>query len=84
MIVGAYAVSFHSHPRTTGDIDVWIEPTLENATKVMTALSESSARSSAVTPWSATSALSADDKILPTSSYWARSNLPNRTRPRER
>ena len=39
MIVGAYAVSFHSHPRTTGDIDVWIEPTPENATKVMAALS---------------------------------------------
>ena len=39
MIVGAYAVSFHSHPRTTGDIDVWIDPTPENATKVMAALS---------------------------------------------
>jgi len=39
MIVGAYAVSFHSHPRTTGDIDVWIEPTPENAAKVIAALS---------------------------------------------
>ena len=39
MVVGAYAVSFHSHPRTTGDIDIWVEPTPENAAKIMAALS---------------------------------------------
>ena len=39
MVVGAYAVSFHTRPRTTGDIDIWVEPTSENALKVMAALS---------------------------------------------
>jgi hypothetical protein len=38
MIVGAYAVAFHSQPRATGDIDLWIEPTASNAAKVLTAL----------------------------------------------
>jgi hypothetical protein len=38
LVVGAYAVSFHSRPRTTGDLDVWIEPTAENAGRVFHAL----------------------------------------------
>jgi hypothetical protein len=38
LIVGAYAVSFHAEPRATGDLDVWVEPTAENATQVLTAL----------------------------------------------
>ena len=27
LIVGAYAVTFHSRPRATGDLDIWVEPT---------------------------------------------------------
>jgi hypothetical protein len=38
MVVGGYAVSFHSRPRATGDIDVWVEPTAANATRVFRAL----------------------------------------------
>src|SRR5438046_7967838 len=38
LVVGAYAVAFHSRPRGTDDLDVWIEPTPENACKVMDAL----------------------------------------------
>lgn len=26
LVVGAYAVSFHSEPRATGDLDLWIDP----------------------------------------------------------
>jgi hypothetical protein len=26
LVVGAYAVSFHSEPRATGDLDIWIDP----------------------------------------------------------
>ena len=37
-MVGAHAVSFHAVPRYTKDIDVWIEPTAENARRVWTAL----------------------------------------------
>jgi len=38
LVVGGYAVSFHSRPRATGDIDVWVEPTAANATRVFQAL----------------------------------------------
>lgn len=38
MIVGAYAVGVHGRPRATKDLDVWVEPSSENAPKVMRAL----------------------------------------------
>ena len=31
LVVGAYAVGAHGLPRSTGDIDLWIDPTPENA-----------------------------------------------------
>lgn len=38
LLVGAYAVSFHGHARTTGDMDVWVRPTAANASRVRRAL----------------------------------------------
>ncbi len=38
LVVGAYALAFYGHPRATGDLDLWIEPELENAHRVMQAL----------------------------------------------
>lgn len=38
LVVGAYAVSFHSEPRATGDLDIWIEATPDNAVRVYRAL----------------------------------------------
>jgi hypothetical protein len=38
LVVGAYAVGVHGHPRATKDLDVWIETSAENAAKVMRAL----------------------------------------------
>jgi hypothetical protein len=38
LIVGAYALAVHGRPRATGDLDVWIDPTPENASRVMRAL----------------------------------------------
>lgn len=38
MVVGAYAVGVHGRPRATKDLDVWVEPSLENAPKVIRAL----------------------------------------------
>jgi hypothetical protein len=38
LIVGAYAVIFYTEPRYTKDIDIWIEPSAENALKVHQAL----------------------------------------------
>ncbi len=38
LIVGAYALALHGRPRATGDLDVWVEATPENAARVMRAL----------------------------------------------
>jgi len=38
LIVGAYALALHGRPRATGDLDVWIEASPENAQRVMRAL----------------------------------------------
>jgi hypothetical protein len=34
LVVGAYALAYYGAPRYTGDIDVFIEPTAENASRV--------------------------------------------------
>ena len=38
LIVGGYAVSFHGYPRYTGDLDIWIKVSAENAPKIMSAI----------------------------------------------
>jgi hypothetical protein len=38
MVVGAYALAHHGRPRATGDLDVWVDATPENAGRVMRAL----------------------------------------------
>jgi hypothetical protein len=38
LLVGGYAVAFHAQPRFTKDLDVWTEPTAENAARVLAAL----------------------------------------------
>ena len=40
LIVGAYALAVHGRPRATGDLDVWIDPTPDNARRVLRALGE--------------------------------------------
>jgi glycine cleavage system aminomethyltransferase T len=40
LIVGAHAVAFHAKPRYTKDIDVLVEPTAENAERLLAALGE--------------------------------------------
>jgi hypothetical protein len=37
LVAGGYAVIHHSQPRYTKDIDIWLEPTPENARKLMRA-----------------------------------------------
>jgi hypothetical protein len=39
-IVGAYAVAFYARPRYTKDIDILIEPDIENGKRIMSALDE--------------------------------------------
>ena len=38
LIVGAYAMAAHGLPRATGDIDIWVRPTPDNAARVIRAL----------------------------------------------
>ena len=38
LVVGAYAMAAHGLPRATGDIDIWVHPTPENAARVMRGL----------------------------------------------
>lgn len=34
LVVGAYALAYHGHPRYTGDIDFFVEPSQENAQRI--------------------------------------------------
>ena len=38
LVVGAYAVIYYTEPRYTKDLDIWIQPTPQNAEKVYDAL----------------------------------------------
>ncbi|MGD0483163.1 MAG: hypothetical protein ABSB58_00765 [Gemmatimonadales bacterium] len=38
LVVGAYALAVHGRPRATGDLDIWVRPTRENAQRVLAAL----------------------------------------------
>jgi hypothetical protein len=38
VVVGAYALSFHGAPRASGDIDIFVKPSAENASRVWHAL----------------------------------------------
>jgi hypothetical protein len=49
LIVGAYALGVHGRPRATGDLDVWVDTTPENAAKVITALQRYGAPTEGVT-----------------------------------
>lgn len=40
LIVGGYAVGVHGHPRYTGDLDIWLHSTQENAKKILKCLKE--------------------------------------------
>lgn len=40
LVVGGYAVALHGYPRYTKDMDVWVEMTIENASKIIKALDQ--------------------------------------------
>jgi hypothetical protein len=40
MVVGAHALAFHGRPRHTGDLDIWIKPSAENAEKMVMMLKD--------------------------------------------
>ena len=50
VIVGAYALAFHGAPRFTGDLDILIRPTTDNAARLLTALDAFGFPVSSLTP----------------------------------
>jgi hypothetical protein len=38
LVVGAHALAVHGHPRATGDLDILVRPSSENAPRVLAAL----------------------------------------------
>jgi len=40
LIVGGYAVGIHGYPRYTGDLDIWLNPTAENADLILKSVNE--------------------------------------------
>lgn len=40
MIVGAHALAYHGRPRHTGDLDIWINPSTDNASKMVSVLKD--------------------------------------------
>lgn len=40
MVVGAHALAFHGRPRHTGDLDIWIKPSKQNAAKLVIVLND--------------------------------------------
>ncbi len=38
LVIGAHAVAVHGRPRATGDLDLWVRPTRDNAVRVWAAL----------------------------------------------
>ena len=40
LIVGGYAVGYHGYPRPTGDLDIWVASSRENATRLISVLDE--------------------------------------------
>ena len=40
LIVGGYAVGIHGHPRYTGDLDIWLNPTPRNAEQILKSVNE--------------------------------------------
>ena len=40
LVIGGYAVSYHSEPRYTKDLDIWVEPSVGNSKKLVSTLSD--------------------------------------------
>lgn len=40
LIVGGFAVGYHGYPRATGDMDIWVATSPENADKMVSVLKE--------------------------------------------
>ncbi len=60
LVVGGYAVNYYGYNRFTQDLDVWVESTLENGEKFVTAMREFGSNDPDLKP----SSLTVFDKII--------------------
>ena len=60
LVVGAYALASHGLVRATSDIDIWVNPTVQNAERVVNALLEFGAPLEQIEP----SAFTAEDQVV--------------------
>ena len=40
LVISAFAIGYHSFPRTTGDIDFWVRPSEDNSRRVWKAIQD--------------------------------------------
>jgi hypothetical protein len=50
LVVGAHVLSYYGRPRTTGDLDLWVEPARRNAERVLRALASFGAPLEGISP----------------------------------
>lgn len=50
LVVGAHVLSYYGRPRTTGDLDLWVEPTRRNAERAFRALASFGAPLEGISP----------------------------------
>ena len=50
LVVGAYVLSYYGRPRTTGDLDLWVDSTAANAQRVFRALGNFGAPLEGISP----------------------------------
>jgi hypothetical protein len=50
LVVGAHVLSYYGRPRTTGDLDLWVEPARRNAERVFRALASFGAPLEGISP----------------------------------
>lgn len=50
LVVGAHVLSYYGRPRTTGDLDLWVEPARTNAERVFRALAKFGAPLEGISP----------------------------------
>ena len=48
IVVGAYALAAHGFPRATGDIDIWVSVSADNARRIMRAMTKFGAPASGI------------------------------------
>jgi len=59
VIVGAQSLAFHGHPRHTGDLDILVRPTLDNARLLLALLNQFGLRK--LTSWRPSKLFNSDE-----------------------